>query len=91
MYQGKDEARGEETATAYPIKRLLDNTKFWFKGMCLFIDNWYSSFPIAKWLVEKGFEFCGRIRLNRKGVPKPHAFIAGKKNCFNTYCFDVLD
>jgi hypothetical protein len=38
------------------------------------------SFPIAKWSVEKGFEFCGTIRLNRKGVPKPHAFTAGKKS-----------
>ena len=69
MYQGKNEKRPEgEAATSYPIKMLLNFTRFFHKGIVLSIDNWYSSMGIAKWLLEKGIEFCGTLRLNRKGV-----------------------
>lgn len=47
------------------------------KGYTLFIDNWYSSLPLARFLTEHGTGVCGTIRKNRTGLPK--AMLAYKR------------
>lgn len=43
MYVGKDEKRPEgQTATEYPVIRLLDNEKFKCINLVVVTDDWYN-------------------------------------------------
>ena len=43
MYVGKDEKRPEgQTATEYPVIRLLDNEKFKCINLVVVTDDWYT-------------------------------------------------
>ena len=53
MYVGKDEKRPEgQTATEYPVIRLLDNEKFKCMNLVLATDDWYTSIYLALKLLE---------------------------------------
>ena len=41
------------------------------KGYHLYIDNWYTSIPLLKFLFNHSTLACGTIRSNRKGFPDP--------------------
>ena len=76
MYQVATEQRPPEwSATAYPIKKLLEpldpGAKTKNRVMCL--DNWYTSIEVAifLWLVHKMY-LIGTIKINRKGLPHEH-------------------
>ena len=47
------------------------------KGYKLFIDNWYSSIPLALHLSQNGTGVCGTVRRNRVGLPKQLTNYAG--------------
>ncbi|XP_065192166.1 piggyBac transposable element-derived protein 4-like [Sycon ciliatum] len=40
------------------------------QGHHLYVDNWYSSLPLAKYLSQHQTGVCGTIRKNRVGLPK---------------------
>lgn len=40
------------------------------KGYCLFTDNFYNSFELAKHMIENETYICGTLRSNRKSNPK---------------------
>ena len=54
-----------ERVVADLIEPLLD------KGYHLYIDNWYTSIPLLKFLFDHGTLACGTIQSNRKGFPDP--------------------
>ena len=39
------------------------------RGCIIFGDNYYSSIPLAKQLLERKTYYCGTLRKNRKGIP----------------------
>merc|ERR1712074_62189 len=39
------------------------------RGCIIFGDNYYSSIPLAKQLLERKTYYCGTLRKNRKGTP----------------------
>lgn len=79
MYQGATERRPAGwSATAYPIKKLMEDYDMGIRGginriMCL--DNWYTSIEVAifLWLTYKVY-LIGTVKTNRKGLPKEHIF-----------------
>ena len=50
------------------VLKLMDNRLD--KGHVLFIDNFYTSVPLAKTLLEKKTYVCGTVRRNRKNLPE---------------------
>ena len=53
MYVDKDEKRPEgQTATEYPVIRLLDNEKFKYINLVAATDNWYTRIHLALKLLE---------------------------------------
>ena len=51
------------------VLELLDDDRLRSKGYRVFTDNFYSSPDLFKDLQEEGFEACGTLRSNRKGIP----------------------
>ena len=49
---------------------LLDDARLKNKGYRVFLDNFYSSPALLQDLLEEGFEACGTLRSNRKGIPE---------------------
>ncbi|XP_065182258.1 piggyBac transposable element-derived protein 4-like [Sycon ciliatum] len=49
------------------------------KGYKLYVDNWYTSIPIATYLKGNATGVCGTIRKNRIGLPKRIANFKGLK------------
>ena len=39
------------------------------EGRRLYVDNWYTSLPLCKYLLERNTRMCGTVRRNRKGLP----------------------
>jgi hypothetical protein len=85
MYQGASEVRPEGwSATAYPVKKLLEPLQKVFKGSgkvvqglgrILSLDNWYTSLEVAVYLMkEYGMYLIGTVKTNRKGLPKEHIY-----------------
>ncbi len=44
---------------------------YYYKGHTLYLDNWYSSIPLADNLFKKKVSITGMLRSNRKGFPAP--------------------
>jgi len=75
MYVGKDEKRPEgQTATEYPVLRLLDHDKFKHYNLVIATDNWYTSIYLALKLLEWDIYLFGTCRTNKVGVPKDKTF-----------------
>ena len=49
---------------------MLDDARLKNKGYCVFLDNFYSSQALFQDLLGEGFEACGTLRSNRKGIPE---------------------
>ncbi|XP_066974315.1 piggyBac transposable element-derived protein 4-like [Macrobrachium rosenbergii] len=68
IYKGKgDNAPGIEHAE-YITRALMDGLLS--EGRTLYIDNFYSSVPLSRYLLGKSTYVCGTLRVNRKYVPK---------------------
>ena len=68
IYKGKgDNAPGIEHAQ-YITRSLMDGLLS--KGRTLFIDNFYSSMRLSRYLLGKSTYVCGTLRVNRKYVSK---------------------
>ncbi|XP_065185884.1 piggyBac transposable element-derived protein 4-like [Sycon ciliatum] len=83
VYVGKDDATfspelvnnlGKSGAV---VARLME--PFVDKGYHLYVDNWYSSVDLARYLADKGTMVCGTIRSNRRGLPKRTVAYKGLK------------
>ena len=75
MYQGRDEKRPDgQTATEYPVLRLLSDPIFHHIGMIIATDNWYTSIALALKLLEIGIYLFGTARTNKQGIPKDSVF-----------------
>ena len=55
------------------------------KGYHLYIDNWYTSVPLLKFLFDHSTLACGTIRSNRKGFPDPVKKAKLKKGQVKSY------
>ena len=63
-----------QTASEYPVLRLLKPLKFQEKNMILATDNWYTSIFLAIKLLAMGIFLFGTCRTNKVGVPKNKVF-----------------
>jgi hypothetical protein len=79
LYQLRDPKRTDATAdypadmtsTSYPIIRLVvKNPTYHNCGHVLYVDNWYTSIPVALHCRDKGIHFIGTVQSNRKGLAK---------------------
>ena len=52
------------------VLELLDDDRLRSKGYRIFTDNFYSSPDLFKDLQKEGFEACGTLHSNRKGIPE---------------------
>ena len=74
VYVGKDNTTLEPNlvknlgSSRAVVAKLM--SKLQGKGYHLYIDNWYSSVPLAKYLSQRRTGVCGTIRKNRQGLPK---------------------
>ena len=68
--------QGTEAIVHYPIERLSTNSSL--AGRNISFDRLYTSFPLAKWLLEKRITYVGTMELNRKGAPNE---LKETKNC----------
>ena len=71
LYTGKEEnAPAADLGLAHRVVlELLDDDRLKSKGYRVFTDNFYSSPALFHDLLEEGFEACGTLRSNRKGIP----------------------
>ena len=73
VYVGKDDSYdpdmvrelGKSGAVVGKLMQPYNN-----KGYHLYVDNWYTSVPLAHYLVSHGTAMCGTVRKNRHGLPK---------------------
>lgn len=70
LYTGKEsEASHEHTLTHRVVLELVSDARLEGKGYTVYCDNFYSSPALFRDLYAHGFEACGTLRSNRKGVP----------------------
>lgn len=65
-YQGYQSKIGASGRVVLTLMRPYVN-----KGHKLFIDNWYTSLPLAEILLSFDTNVCGTIKSNRAGLPSP--------------------
>ena len=72
LYTGKEEnIPTSDLGLAHRVVLdLLDDARLKNKGYRVFVDNFYSSPALFQDLLEEGFEACGTLRSNRKGIPE---------------------
>ena len=72
LYTGKDVYTPESPLglAHRVVLELLDDDRLRSKGYRIFTDNFYSSPDLFKDLQKKGFEACGTLRSNRRGIPE---------------------
>lgn len=72
LYTGKDESvPASDLGLAHRVVLdLLDDDRLKSKGYRVFTDNFYSSPALFRDLLKDGFEACGTVRSNRKGIPE---------------------
>lgn len=68
FYHGASEIRNNMSATMYPVVKLFTE-ELWNFNYILFVDNWYTSLPLLKWLVDKGAHMVGTVKTNKQGLP----------------------
>jgi len=71
LYTGKDEdAPASSLRLSHRVVLdLIDDDRLRNKGYRIFMDNFYSSPDLFRDLQKDGFEACGTLRSNRKGIP----------------------
>ena len=80
-YRGKSEQRdGRTSATAYPVKKLLEPVEYHHKGHVLNTDNWYTSLQTCNICFRYGLDFNGTIKTNKKFLPKLPKMKKGGRN-----------
>jgi hypothetical protein len=42
--------------------------------MFLIIDDWYNSVSLGRWLLLRGINFVGTLRVNQSGIPREQLF-----------------
>lgn len=71
LYTGKEDVPASNLGLAHRVVLdLLDDDRLRNKGYRVFTDNFYSSPALFQDLLEEGFEACGTLRSNRKGIPE---------------------
>lgn len=72
-YKGKKDVLSDDEkdkSLAYRVVvKLLESGQLLNKGYHLFVDNFFMSVPLAKYLFSKGTYMTGTIRRNRVGIP----------------------
>ena len=61
------EGRYQERCHSHVVMELTQDLEG--KGYHVYLDNIYASPALCKYLFTKGFESCGTLRLDKKGVP----------------------
>ena len=71
LYAGKEEAAPDSSLglAHRVVLDLLEDDRLKNKGYHVYMDNFYSSPSLFKDLQAEGFESCGTLRSNRKGIP----------------------
>ena len=71
LYTGKDDnVSNPNLGLAHRVvMNLLDDDRLRKNGYRVFMDNFYSSPALFRDLQEEGFEACGTLRSNRRGIP----------------------
>lgn len=67
LYTGKGTTSGKEGHAFSVTKKLM--RPYFGKGRTLFVDNYYTSIPLMRFLYRKGTAMVGTLRKNRKGIP----------------------
>jgi Transposase IS4 len=80
LYQGASEVRDPEwSATSFPIKKLTEpftTIHHKSKNYVMCTDNWYTSFEIAEYLMNKcEVHLIGTIKLIRAGLPRNKIYL----------------
>ena len=71
LLQGKDQGTDPEKGLAHNVVLSgLEN-----KGYHVFTDNFYSSPILSSELYDSGFEACGTVRIDRKGIPSHSSWL----------------
>lgn len=69
-YKGKKDGAIQEHGLAYKVvNKLLKIGQYLNKGYHLFVDNFFLSLPLAKYLFSQQTYVTGTLRRNRKGIP----------------------
>lgn len=71
-YKGKqDRVTGvDDPGLSYNVvKKMLDIGNYFDKGYHLFVDNFFLTIPIAKYLFSRQTHITGTVRRNRRGIP----------------------
>ena len=72
IYTGKENAPQNQGTLSVSERVVVDLMEpLLEKGYHLYIDNWYSSITLFKYLYEHHTQACGTVRINRRGFPEP--------------------
>lgn len=80
---GKDSEADPEKNLTYNVVTSL-SSGLSGKGYHIFCDNFYSSPELFSDLKKKGFQACGTVRMNRKGLPEAFKCMKCSKGKFVT-------
>lgn len=71
VYCGKETTPNDNTNDSHGVKIVMNlMDKYLDSGRTLYADNFYSSIPLVKRLLQRKSFYCGTLRSNRKGLPK---------------------
>ena len=71
LYTGKEDNVPANLGLVHRVVLdLLDDDRLRNKGYRIFMDNFYSSPDLFRDLQKEGFEACGTLRSNRRGIPE---------------------
>ena len=72
IYTGKENSPQNQGALSVSERVIVDLMEpLVWKGYHLYIDNWYPSITLFKYLYEHHTQACGTVRINRRGSPEP--------------------
>jgi hypothetical protein len=67
-YLGRDEERGAEPVSQHVVKKLVERIKG--SGYNVTADNFFSSAPLAKYLLAKKITYVGTVRKSSRSLPQ---------------------
>jgi hypothetical protein len=77
LYAGASEQRPHDiSATAWPVKNLLDKDQYKHLWHVICTDNWYTSLNVLLICAAFGCHFLGTCKTNRSGIPEEGKFPA---------------
>ena len=71
MYTGKEGDERDCGLANRVVLDLVDEVRLQGKGYVVVTDNYYSSPPLFRELIGRGFGACGTARRNQKRIPRP--------------------